>query len=188
MRRPLQSNDFIARSFREAAFGRWQLVAALLLVACCVIAAVAFTAQQRRQSSAQPSTPQTSRSGTESPAQKPQRIFPHTKSRDVYAAWYDVPLDSLAKRRAGLQELTAAHNKLPLGTLLRVTHLENGRSVIVRVTDRGIHKRGVKLDVCKEAAEELDMIGKGIARVRIEIVPDEEGVSPPESHDSAPQL
>jgi Lytic transglycolase len=103
-----------------------------------------------------------------------------TGGREVNAAWYDVPADSLAKRRAGLEELTAAHNKLPIGTLVRVTHLANGKSVKVRITDRGIHDRHVKLDLCKEAAEELGMVGKGIARVRMEVVPQEQGSSPAE--------
>lgn len=108
-------------------------------------------------------------------------------AREVYATWYEVPADSLAKRRAGIRELTAAHDKLPLGTLVRVTHLENGKTVTVRITDRGIHRRRVKLDVCKEAAEELEMVSKGVARVRMEIVPEEHGASPPEARTAAPQ-
>ena len=89
------------------------------------------------------------------------------------AVWYQVPPNSLAKRRAGKDELTAAHNKLPLGTKVRVTHLRNGKSVVVRITDRGIAKHGAMIDLCKEAAEKLDMIREGSARVRLEILPDE---------------
>ncbi|MDQ6765094.1 MAG: septal ring lytic transglycosylase RlpA family protein, partial [Verrucomicrobiota bacterium] len=74
-------------------------------------------------------------------------------------------------------EMTAAHNKLPIGTLVRVTHLANGKSVTVRITDRGIHDRRVKIDVCKEAATELGMLEKGIARVRLEVVPEGSGAS-----------
>ena len=103
------------------------------------------------------------------------------------AAWYDVPDESLAKRRAGTHELTAAHNRLPIGTLVRVTHVENGKSVIVRITDRGIRDRRVKLDVCKEAAAQLEMLRKGFARVRMEVVPEEHGAAPAESHTAAPQ-
>ena len=101
--------------------------------------------------------------------------------REVHAVWYDVPVDSLAKRRAGREELTAAHNHLPLGTLLRVTHVANGKSVIVRVTDRGITNRRATIDLCKEAAEKLDMLREGSALVRLEILPDENdaaGTSP----------
>jgi rare lipoprotein A len=101
-------------------------------------------------------------------------------AREVKAAWYDVPNDSLAKRRAGAEELTAAHNRLPIGTLVRVTNLSNGRSTLVRITDRGIRDKRIKLDVCREAAEELGMVSKGIARVKMEVVREElEGSSPP---------
>ena len=106
--------------------------------------------------------------------------------REVTAAWYDVPDDSLAARRAGAEELTAAHNRLPLGTLVRVTHLSNGKSTLVRITDRGIHDKKIKLDVCREAAEELGMVSKGIARVKMEIVREEGGGSSGESQNAAP--
>jgi rare lipoprotein A len=88
-----------------------------------------------------------------------------------------VPVDSLAKRRAGKDELTAAHNHLPIGTMLRVTHLANGKSVIVRITDRGITRRGVSIDLCKEAAGKLDMISAGSARVRMEELPDDKDIA-----------
>jgi rare lipoprotein A len=93
--------------------------------------------------------------------------------REGYAVWYVVPADSLAKRRAGKDDLTAAHNHLRLGTMVRVTHLANGHSVIVRITDRGISKKGATIDVCKEAAEKLGMISEGMARVRMDELPDD---------------
>jgi rare lipoprotein A len=90
------------------------------------------------------------------------------------AVWYNVPPNSLAKRRAAKNELTAAHNRLPLGTRVRVTHLGNGKDVVVRITDRGITKRGALIDLCKEAAEKLDMLREGSARVRLDVLPDDE--------------
>jgi rare lipoprotein A len=98
---------------------------------------------------------------------------PAKRKIEGVAVWYNVPPNSLAKRRAGKDELTAAHNRLPLGTLVRVTHLANGKNVVVRITDRGITKRGALIDLCKEAAEELDMVREGSARVRLEILPDD---------------
>ncbi len=92
------------------------------------------------------------------------------QAEEVNAAWYKVPAASLARRRASAEELTAAHDQLPIGTLIRVTHLGNGKSVDVRITDRGIDDPKVKLDLCKEAAERLEMVSEGIARVRIEIL------------------
>ena len=99
-------------------------------------------------------------------ATKPMKI-------EGLATWYGVPQNSLAKRRAGKDELTAAHNRLPLGTRVRVTHLGNGKNVVVRITDRGVYKRRVVIDLCKEAAEKLDMVREGSARVRIEVLPDD---------------
>lgn len=105
----------------------------------------------------------------------PQRPAPRRKSvREVYAAWYEVPAESLAKRRAGLDELTAAHNHLPIGTLVRITHLKNGKSVLVRITDRGIRDSKAKIDLCKEAADELGMVSEGMAKVRMEVVDDDQ--------------
>jgi hypothetical protein len=118
----------------------------------------------------------------EAAQQKAARAQPISPPREVTAAWYDVPDDSLAKRRAGREELTAAHNRLPIGTLVRVTHLENGRSTLVRITDRGIRDKKIKLDICREAAEKLGMVSKGIARVKMEIVREESGATLPEPH------
>jgi rare lipoprotein A len=107
-------------------------------------------------------------------------------SGEGYAVWYSVPLNSLANRRAGKDEFTAAHNHLPLGTTVRVTHLANGKSVIVRITDRGITKRGASIDLCKPAAEKLGMISEGMARVRIEELPDDAVTdTPPDSKTTA---
>lgn len=99
-----------------------------------------------------------------------------TKSWVGDAVWYDVPSNSLAKRRAGKDELTAAHNRLRLGSMVRVTHLANKKSVIVRITDRGITNRA-SIDLCREAAEALGMISEGRARVRMDLLPDDKGVS-----------
>jgi rare lipoprotein A len=99
-----------------------------------------------------------------------------------YAVWYKVPANSLAKRRAGKDEFTAAHNRLPLGTMVRVTHFANGKSVIVRITDRGITDRHALIDLCKEAAAKLGMVSEGSARVRLEILPDDKAaIAVPES-------
>ena len=63
--------------------------------------------------------------------------------------------------------LTAAHRTLPFGTCLRVTNLENGRVVQVRVNDRGPYASGRILDVSEAAARALGMVGTGVARVRL---------------------
>jgi rare lipoprotein A len=64
--------------------------------------------------------------------------------------------------------LTAAHRTLPFGTCLRVTNLENGRVVEVRVNDRGPYAAGRIVDVSETAARALGMHGRGVTRVRLD--------------------
>jgi rare lipoprotein A len=70
-------------------------------------------------------------------------------------------------------ELTAAHRTLQMPSLVRVTNLDNGRSIVLRVNDRGPYSRGRILDVSSRAADLLAMKGKGTARVRVETLPAE---------------
>ncbi|MBW4448652.1 MAG: septal ring lytic transglycosylase RlpA family protein [Spirirestis rafaelensis WJT71-NPBG6] len=68
------------------------------------------------------------------------------------------------------QGFTAAHRSLPFGTRVRVTNTGNGRSVVVRINDRGPFIRGRVIDVSLGAAKELGMISSGVAAVKIEIL------------------
>ena len=63
--------------------------------------------------------------------------------------------------------LTCAHRSLPFGTLLRVFNPTSNKEVIVKVTDRGPHHRGVLIDLSYSAAKQLDMVRQGIASVII---------------------
>jgi rare lipoprotein A len=67
-------------------------------------------------------------------------------------------------------ELTAAHPTLPFGTRLRVTNVATGRSVTVRVNDRGPYVRGRVVDVSYSAADALGMVGRGVAKVKLDVV------------------
>ena len=69
-----------------------------------------------------------------------------------------------------MYKLTAAHRVLPLGTIAKVTNLENGRWVVVKVNDRGPFIEGRILDLSFAAALELEMVKQGTAKVMIEIV------------------
>ena len=69
-----------------------------------------------------------------------------------------------------MYKLTAAHRVLPLGTVVQVTHLTNGRRVVVKVNDRGPFIEGRVLDLSFAAALELEMVAAGTAEVMIEIV------------------
>ena len=87
------------------------------------------------------------------------------------ASWYGGPGE--AQRTASGEmlddgQLTAAHKTLPLHSRVRVTNLANGRSVTVRITDRGPHKKGRIIDLSQSAAAQLGMMHKGLARVRLQ--------------------
>jgi rare lipoprotein A len=72
------------------------------------------------------------------------------------------------------RDLTMAHPTLPFGTRVLVTNLRNGRSVVVRVNDRGPFVGHRIADLSQAAASLLGMLGKGVARARIEILGDDE--------------
>lgn len=69
--------------------------------------------------------------------------------------------------------LTAAHKTLPLPSMVRVTNLDNGRSIVVRVNDRGPFVNGRIIDLTRRDAQLLDFIGQGTAKVRVQVLKDE---------------
>lgn len=83
------------------------------------------------------------------------------------ASWYKLGGMTASGERANPKGLTAAHRTLPFGTLVDVTNLSNGRTVTVRINDRGPFTKGRVIDVTLAAAQELGFVGKGITRVRV---------------------
>ena len=77
-----------------------------------------------------------------------------TASGEVYNKW----------------DYTCAHRNLPFGTKIKVTNMENKKSVIVRVNDRGPHIKGRIVDLSYAAAKDIDIIIKGVVRVKIEVI------------------
>lgn len=69
-----------------------------------------------------------------------------------------------------LNALAAAHKKLPFGTKVRVVDLKTGKSIIVRINDRGPYIRGRIIDLTVGAARQLGMYERGIAKVRVEVL------------------
>jgi rare lipoprotein A len=67
-------------------------------------------------------------------------------------------------------QLTAAHRSLPFGTRVRVTNLDNGKRVVVRINDRGPFKKGRVLDVTPAAARQLGFANAGLAHVRLDVL------------------
>ncbi len=83
------------------------------------------------------------------------------------ASWYKLGGTTASGERANPQGMTAAHRTLPFGTLVDVTNLSNGRTVTVRINDRGPFAKGRVIDVTLAAARELGFVGKGITRVHV---------------------
>lgn len=86
------------------------------------------------------------------------------------ASFYDEEQQTANGEKFNPYALTAAHRTLPFGTRLRVTNVATGRSVTVRINDRGPYVPGRVVDVSYSAAESLGIVGQGIARVKLDVV------------------
>ena len=85
------------------------------------------------------------------------------------ASWYRDHRTASGERFSSFKK-TAAHRTLPFGTMVRVTNLRNGRSVIVRINDRGPYVRGRVIDLSHAGAKEIGLTASGIAKVRLDLV------------------
>jgi rare lipoprotein A len=104
----------------------------------------------------------------------PQEEFNHVETG--VASWYGPGFHTKATANGETydqQDHTAAHRTLQMPSIVRVTNLDNGRSTVVRINDRGPYARGRIIDMSRSAAEDLGMTGKGTARVRIDQLPTE---------------
>ena len=86
------------------------------------------------------------------------------------ASFYTDDQQTASGEKFDMHELTAAHRTLPFGTRLRVTNVATGRSVTVRVNDRGPYIPGRVVDVSGSAANELGIVESGIAKVKLDVV------------------
>jgi rare lipoprotein A len=86
------------------------------------------------------------------------------------ASFYTEEQETASGEKFDTHDLTAAHPTLPFGTRLRVTNVETGRSVTVRVNDRGPYVAGRVVDVSHSAADALGMVGSGVAKVKLDVV------------------
>ncbi len=89
-------------------------------------------------------------------------------ARDGIASYYWQGQMTASGETFNKRAMTAAHKTLPFGTMVRVTNLNNGRSAVVRINDRGPFKPGRVIDVSEAAAEALDLKGRGLAPVRVD--------------------
>jgi len=89
------------------------------------------------------------------------------------ASWYGHPYHGRQAANGeiyDMEKLTAAHRTLPFGTWVRVTNLTNAKTVDVRIIDRGPFVDGRIIDLSHAAAQAIDLIGPGVAKVRIDVV------------------
>ncbi|MCI4625011.1 MAG: septal ring lytic transglycosylase RlpA family protein [Candidatus Magnetoovum sp. WYHC-5] len=91
----------------------------------------------------------------------------------LVASWYGPGFNgklSASGEKFDMYSMTAAHKLLPFGTMVRVTNIENGKSVKVKINDRGPYKKGRALDLSYKAAKEIDLIKDGFGKVKVELV------------------
>lgn len=126
-----------------------------------------------------PAPAPTDRAGTNkpvppsSPAPGAPAAEPGSFLEEGVASWYGVPYHG---RKASngeiydMEKMTAAHRTLPFESIVRVTNLKNGKQAEVRIIDRGPFVEGRVIDLSHAAAREIDMVGMGIAPVRLELI------------------
>jgi rare lipoprotein A len=95
---------------------------------------------------------------------------PALASQCGMASWYAMGVKTASGERMDADGLAAAHRSLPFGTRVKVENLSNGRSVEVRINDRGPFAAGRVIDVTRGAARQLDMIRAGVAKVRVTVL------------------
>lgn len=97
----------------------------------------------------------------------------NTKEYLARASWYGPGFHGRRTANGEIfdqNDLTAAHKELAFGTKVKVTNLQNGKSIIVKINDRGPYINGRHLDLSKGAAQKIDMIEAGVVDVKMEII------------------
>jgi rare lipoprotein A len=128
------------------------------------------TADSAKRSTDVPESPATSAPKRSKAAAVPA---PSGYAEEGNASWYGVPFHG---RRASngeiydMYKLTAAHRTLPFETMVRVTNLSNGKSTVVRITDRGPFVDNRIIDLSFAAAQEVHSVGPGVVPVRVEVL------------------
>jgi peptidoglycan lytic transglycosylase len=122
---------------------------------------------------AQPASPAASPTPVLTEPRQAGRKMPANVFHGV-ASWYGSVFDgrlTASGERFNMYAMTACHPTLPFGTWVRVVNTRNHRSVVVRITDRGLLYNGRVIDLSYAAAEKLDMTKTGLARVTIQVLP-----------------
>ena len=175
----MMTRSILKRTRKESAY-LWLLAAAcgLALAAPLIIfplnsvRADAIMQQQRAAAAAPPVAPVKAPTPVLVEDKSTERRMPANLLRGV-ASWYGGVFNG-RKTASGetynMYAMTACHPTLPFGTKIKVTNRENHKSVVVRVTDRGLLYNGRMLDLSYAAAQKLDMVRPGVARVSIHVL------------------
>jgi rare lipoprotein A len=122
--------------------------------------------------SSKPPAPSASRSPTPSASNSPTKPIAEARRSVGLASYYAEELrgrPTASGERYDPAELTAAHRHYPFGTRVTVTNLENGKSVVVRINDRGPHKTEWIIDLSAAGAKELGLRAGGTVKVSLEV-------------------
>lgn len=146
---------------------------AIAAASLCLIVALGCGKKHRSARTAAAPKPQATASSRPSAAPPKAIAVPIGYSEEGVASWYGIPYHGRAAADGeiyDMETLVAAHRLIPFNTWLMVTNLSNGKSVKVRVIDRGPFIEGRILDLSKAAARQIDLLGPGVGRVRIEVI------------------
>lgn len=118
-------------------------------------------------------------------------VNPNIKSysKTGIASWYGPGFHGKKTangERYNQNAMTAAHKTLPLGSVVRVKNLSNGKSVVVRINDRGPYAHGRIIDLSKKAAGKIDMHANGTAKVRVTLIRTASGAEAEIGNDESP--
>ena len=103
------------------------------------------------------------------------KAFRQTGTASWYGAWHHGKVTANGEAY-DMFAMTAAHKTIPLGSLVKVTRKDTGKSIVVRINDRGPYKKRRIIDLSYAAAKSLAMKRKGVTRVTIEVVGDRNGL------------
>lgn len=154
----------------------FHIILGLLLAASLVLGGCGKTVISSSKPSSTSHSSSSSGSGTLKPYTVNGKTYYPLASASGYkaegmASWYGDKFHgrkTASGERYNMYDMTAAHKTLPMGSIVKVTNLRNGRTVEVRINDRGPFKEGRVIDLSKAAAAKLDIVGAGTERVRVQ--------------------
>jgi rare lipoprotein A len=158
---------------------RLLLLSVILFLACAAFGCRSVSSEPALPTKTEPAPPKEQPTTTKTAHPTSTKAEPLVPYQEGIASWYGPGFQgkkTSSKEIYNMHDLTAAHQSLPFETNVMVTNLRNGRSVIVRINDRGPFVKDRVIDLSLAAAKVLDMVDQGTAPVRLDILTDR---SPP---------